>query len=51
VLSGVVSIEKLLEPLQELEVVLESALYETIDGNDLKIEEKETDGNKSGHCK
>lgn len=32
----VIRVEKLLEPLQELEIVLESPFYELINGNHLK---------------
>ena len=34
-LSAVVGVEELLEPLNELKVVLEPALHQPIDGNDL----------------
>ena len=34
--SIIVGIEELLEPLEELEVVLEPALHQPVHGNDLK---------------
>ncbi len=38
--SVIVSIEKFLEPLNELKIILESALDKSIHGHDLKFESK-----------